>query len=145
MSGENLPRDISKLIIRHDDRDNTALQGTTTLNSYQMTTTAQGDQNNSNILDLIATTTMPSGGTYRDTMGIDRPSTIDRNVKAKAVVVNDDNRNDSTTTTAPSSESLGAAGTRILSLWLSAPSDEWQKPVMGIKLNQIWSSVKYGK
>eukprot|EP00957_Ditylum_brightwellii_P157157 11961491-Ditylum_brightwellii.AAC.1 len=73
MSGENLPRDISKLIIRHDDRDNTALQGTTTLNSYQMTTTAQGDQNNSNILDLIATTTMPSGGTYRDTMGIDRP------------------------------------------------------------------------
>uniref|UniRef100_A0A7S1ZIT9 Uncharacterized protein n=1 Tax=Ditylum brightwellii TaxID=49249 RepID=A0A7S1ZIT9_9STRA len=88
---------------------------------------------------------MPSGGTYRDSMGIYRPSTIDRNVKAKAVVVNDDNRNDSTTTTAPSSESLGAAGTRILSLWLSAPSDEWQKPVMGIKLNQIWSSVKYGK
>ena len=36
-------------------------------------------------------------------------------------------------------------GVILLTLWLSAPSDEWQKPVMGTKLNQIWRSVKVGQ
>ena len=119
-SEETLPKDLSKLIIRHDDRDNTALQGTTKLNSYQL------EGVNQNIVNVVATTTLPSGGTYRDTMGIDRLSTIDRDVKAKVVVLD---------------QSSEGKGTRILSLWLSAPSDEWQKPIMGFKLNEIWKNV----
>jgi len=117
-SEETLAKDISKLLIRHDDRDNAVLQGTTKLDSYQLDL-------NRNVVDLIATTSLPSGGTYRDTMGIDRPNTIDRRVKAKAVVEE------------------GQGGCGIFTLWMNAPLDEWQKPVMGIKLNQIWDSVKY--
>lgn len=33
--------------------------------------------------------------------------------------------------------------TSVLSIWLSAPMDEWQKPAMGTRLNQIWDSVQY--
>lgn len=119
-SEETLPKDLSKLIIRHDDRDNAALQGTTKLNSYQL------EGANQNIVNVVATTTIPSGGAYRDTMGIDRLSTIDRDVRAKVVVLD---------------QSSQGKGTRILSLWLSAPSDEWQKPIMGFKLNEIWKNV----
>jgi len=118
LSDDTLSKDLSKLIIRHDDRDNAALQGTTTLDSFSVL----GNKKN-NVVDIIATTTIPSGGTYRDTMGIERLNTIDRNLKAKAVVAH--------------------GATKIISLWLSAPSDEWQKPVMGTKLNQIWGSIKY--
>ena len=125
-SENTIAKDISKLLIRHDDRDNTALQGTTKLDSYDL---------NRNVLDLTATTTLPSGGVYRDTMGIDRPNTIDRRLKAKALV-----------TVAPTSandeqKSIGQS-TSVLTLWLSAPSDEWQKPVMGTKLNEVWDSIK---
>jgi hypothetical protein len=125
-SENTIAKDISKLLIRHDDRDNAALQGTTKVDSYDL---------NRNVLDLTATTTLPSGGTYRDTMGIDRLSTIDRRLKAKALV-----------TVAPTSvndeqKSIGQS-TSVLTLWLSAPLDEWQKPVMGTKLNEVWDSIK---
>ena len=120
---DTIAKDVTKLLIRHDDRDNTALQGTTTLNSYIL---------NHNILELAATTTIPSGGTYRDTMGIDRPNTIDRKVKAKAVI-NIPKRDEQASSPQP---------TNVMTLWLSAPLDEWQKPVMGTKLNQIWDSIE---
>jgi hypothetical protein len=68
-------------------------------------------------------------------MGIDLLSTIDRILKAKALV-----------TVAPTSvndeqKSIGQS-TSVLTLWLSAPLDEWQKPVMGTKLNEVWDSIK---
>lgn len=116
-------KDLSKLLIRHDDRDNAILQGTSRLDSYSV-----GDKNK-HVATLSATTTLPSGGTYTDGMGIDRPNTIDRNVMAKSIIVVDG----------------GDGKTKMLSLWLSAPADEWQKPVMGTKLRQIWKSVKVGE
>eukprot|EP00979_Chaetoceros_neogracilis_P000689 scaffold162_cov267-Chaetoceros_neogracile.AAC.39 len=131
-SQDTIDKDISKLLIRHDDRDNTALQGTTKLDTYNIDRGA-----NDNLLDLTVTTTIPSGGTYRDTMGIDRPNMVERRVKAKALV-----KNGTAQIGAEDGQTLlGGESTRILTLWLSAPMDEWQKPVMGTKLNQIWDSI----
>jgi hypothetical protein len=134
-SGETVAKDVSKLLIRHDDRDNAVLLGTTKLDSYKLQV---NPSSKNDVLDLIATTTIPSGGTYRDTMGIDRPNTIDRRVKAKAVVVTN-GKGDGDGGAAPGVTTR----TSILSIWLSAPLDEWQKPVMGTKLANIWDSVKY--
>lgn len=127
-SEDSLTKDVTKLIVRHDDRDNTALGGTSVVNSF-----VRDSREDVVVVDLVATTTLPSGGVVRDTMGIDRLATFDRNVKAKVAVVADGGGVNEGT----------AAGAVILSIWLSAPSDEWQKPVMGTKLNQIWGSVKY--
>ena len=129
-SDETLSKDISKLLIRHDDRDNAVLQGTTKLDSYKLSSSTTGKS----VLDLVATTTIPSGGTYRDGMGIDQPNTIDRRVKARAVLVSTANEG-----------GKGAPNASILSIWLSAALDDWQKPIMGIKLNQIWDSVEYAE
>jgi len=128
-SEDTIAKDISKLLIRHDDRDNVVLEGITRLNSYDL---------NQNVLDLSATTTIPDGGTYRDTMGIDRPSTIDRKVKARALVtVQSKDVN--------GEQTPGVESTSVLTLWLNAPLDEWQKPVMGTKLNQVWDSIKLNR
>jgi len=137
-SQDTIDKDISKLLIRHDDRDNTALQGTTKLDSYTLGSADTDANANANVLDLIATTILPSFGTYRDTMGIDRPNTIERRVKAKALV-----KSAIPQTSVEDGQELlvGGESTRILTLWLSAPKDEWQKPVMAIKLNKIWDSI----
>ena len=82
------------------------------------------------MLDLIATTTIPSGGVYRDSMGIDRPNTIDRRVKAKSLLLSD------------SGDSSDSPTSSILTVWLSAPLDEWGKPVMGTKLAQIYETIQ---
>mmetsp|Transcript_28113 Transcript_28113/g.64335 ORF Transcript_28113/g.64335 Transcript_28113/m.64335 type:complete len:289 (-) Transcript_28113:103-969(-) len=127
-SDDTIAKDISKLLLRHDDRDNAVLQGTTRLDSYEY-------QSNSNTLDVGATTTLPSVGTYRDSLGIDRQNTLDRKLKAKSLLqVSPKNENEE--------KSLEYQAPRILTLWLSAPVDEWQKPVMGTKLNQVWESIK---
>lgn len=112
-SETTLSKDISKLLVRYDDRDNAALQGTTSLDSIEA-------KNYSKSLDLVATTTIPTGGTYKDTLGLDRPYTILRKVQARVVILND----------------------IVFSLWLSAPMDEWRKPVTGARLLQIWASVE---
>lgn len=122
-SEDTLSKDLTKLLIRHDDRDNAVLQGTSRLDSYHV------DDTNKRVATLLAITTLPSGGTYTDGMGIVRPGTIERNVRATAIVVGDG----------------GDGKTQVLSLWLSAPADEWQKPVMGTKLGQIWKSVEAGE
>lgn len=115
-STTTLSKDLSKLLIRHDDRDNVALQGTTALDSVEAAKTKASSW------DVFATTTIPTGGTYRDGMGIDQPSMMTRTVQTK-VVKSDDNPN------------------MVMSLWLTAPSDEWGKPATGMKLRQSWKSI----
>jgi hypothetical protein len=122
-SEETIAKDVTKLLIRHDDRDNTALQGTTKLDRFDISTDRK-------MLDLIATTTIPSGGVYRDAMGIDRPNTIDRRVKAKSLLLS------------KSGDSSESPSSSILTVWLSAPLDEWGKPVMGTKLAQIYETIQ---
>lgn len=114
-SDTSLSKDVSKLLIRYDDRDNVALEGITVLDSVQPIPSGKNTS-----FDLVATTTIPTGGTYQDTLGLDRPYTILRKVEARVVCLGD----------------------RILSLWLSAPVDEWRKPVTGAKLLQILASVQ---
>jgi hypothetical protein len=128
----NRAKDVTKLLIRHDDRDNAVLQGTSQLQSY-----SKGDSNGDGVVELMATTVLPSGGTYRDTMGLDQPSTITRMVKAKAKVetILAPSQKDSSTTTTTTS-------TDVYSVWLSAPEDEWQNPAMGTRLRQTWESVR---
>lgn len=107
-------KDVTKLLRRHDDRDNAALQGTTQLDQVEAITDAT--------FKTFATTTIPTGGTYQDRMGLDQPYVITRTVQSQVVVDKENNR--------------------VLSLWLSAPTDEWRKPVVGTKLLQVWASVK---
>ena len=94
-------KDASKLLISHDDRDNAVLRGVSRINDAKLLGTsglrrsppeylsandsARVDSYSSLLLDLTATTTIPTGGTYRDTMGLEQPNTIDRRVLAKAV------------------------------------------------------------
>ena len=141
-STETYPKDASKLLIRHDDRDNAVLQGLSQLEDSQLfgeskAASSSSSSSSSPLLELRATTTIPSGGTHRDTMGLEQPNTIDRKVVAKAVASTSTNTSTSTDT------STTTATTKVVSIWLSAPLDEWQKPVMGTKLTQIWDSVKY--
>lgn len=119
MFAEETAKDVAKLLIRHDERDNAALQGTSSLIEYIPLPGGGGG------VELLARTTIPSGGTYTDTMGLEQLNTIDRKVKAKALVV------------------VEGDTTHILSVWLSAPLDEWNKPVMGTQLNDIWKGVSY--
>jgi hypothetical protein len=135
-------KDVTKLLIRHDDRDNAVLQGTSQLQSY-----TKGDGNgkgdDDGVVELMATTVLPSGGTYRDTMGLDQPSTITRMVKAKAKVVAilapPQKDSDSSSTPKPTTTTTS---TDVYSVWLSAPEDEWQNPAMGTRLRQTWESVR---
>lgn len=98
---DSYEKDASKLLIRHDDRDNAVLRGVSRINDAKLVGTsglrrsppeylsmndlARVDSYSSFLLDLAATTTIPTGGTYRDTMGLEQPNTIDRRVLAKAV------------------------------------------------------------
>ena len=96
-SGETYKKDASKLLIRHDDRDNAVFRGVSTIeesnlvgepSSYSAsseTTASTWDSFASSLLELRATTTIPTSGTYRDTMGLEQLNTIDRKVLAKAV------------------------------------------------------------
>ena len=96
-SAETFKKDASKLLIRHDDRDNAVFRGVSTIeesnlvgepSSYSAsskTTSSTWDSYASSLLELRATTTIPTSGTYRDTMGLEQPNTIDRKVLAKAV------------------------------------------------------------
>jgi len=94
-------KDASKLLIRHDDRDNAVLRGVSRIEDAKLVgnaglrrfppdfffpnDSAKTDSYSSSLLELRATTTIPTGGTSRDTMGLEQPNTIDRKVLAKAV------------------------------------------------------------
>lgn len=98
---ETYEKDASKLLIRHDDRDNAVLRGVSRIEDAKLVgnaglrrfppdffspnDSARTDSYSSSLLELRATTTIPTGGTYRDTMGLEQPNTIDRKVLAKAV------------------------------------------------------------
>jgi len=109
-SPETYEKDASKLLVRHDDRDNAVLRGVSRIE--ESTLTAKGgrrrrhsippsqqslsltsdmvsttDSYSSSLLELRATTTIPTSGTYQDGMGIEQPNTIDRKVRAKAVAI----------------------------------------------------------
>ena len=119
-SSSTLSKDISKLLIRHDDRDNAALQGITALESVEA---ADNDSRTKvSSWNVFATTNIPAGGTYKDGMGADQPNMIARRVQTK-VVKEDDNPQ------------------RVVSLWLTAPTDDWGKPATGLKLRQSWKCI----
>lgn len=118
LSERTLERDAKKMVIRHDDRDNAVLGGTSTLQSVERVGGADGG------IAMVANTVLPTGGTYQDEMGLRRESTITRVVKARVVVQTDGNGNMS-----------------LLGIWVSSPLDEWQKPVMGTRLRQIVDSI----
>jgi hypothetical protein len=113
LSDETFQRDVSKLVVRYDERDNAVLDGVTRIDSFSRT--KKGG------IEIEAVTTIPTGGTYRDGMGLDQPNTLDRIAKGHAVV---------------------QANGSLVSIWLSAPSDEWNKPVSGIRLRKIYESIK---
>jgi len=46
-----------------------------------------------------------------------------------------------TTTTTTTSSTIRS--TTVVSIWLTAPVDEWERQVMGDRLNEVWESVKY--
>ena len=156
-SDETYQKDARKLLLRHDDRDNAVLQGISTLETAhvvlvpppaaatrRISSTRTGTVSSSavSVLEVQATTTLPSGGTYRDTMGLEQPNTIDRKVVAKAYYTSSSTTpTTSTTNTNTDTDTTADTDIRVISIWLSSPVDEWQKPVMNIKLNQIWDSV----
>jgi len=132
-SPETLSRDISKLLIRHDDRDNAALQGSTRLESVDTVTidsrsssssrrSSSSSSNRASSWNVYATTNIPTGGTYTYGMGLDQPNMLARTVQTK-VVKTDENPY------------------RVISLWLTAATDDWNKPTTGLKLREIWKSV----
>jgi len=125
LSEETLEKDASKILVRHDDRDNAVLGGSSLLKSAEMM--GKG-RNNDKGLYIVANTELPTGGTYQDEMGLRKESTLTRVVKARVVSQID-------TEGVSSDDSL-------LGIWVSAPLDEWQKPVMGTKLNQIMESIQ---
>jgi hypothetical protein len=101
-SAETYEKDASKLLIRHDDRDNAVFRGMSTIEESNLngepssssassettastSTSTSTDSYSSSLLELRATTTIPTSGTYRDTMGLEQLNTIDRKVLAKAV------------------------------------------------------------
>jgi len=119
LSEQTMKRDATKMIIRHDDRDNAVLGGTSTLQSIERVKDGPNDG-----IVMVANTILPTGGTYQDEMGLRRESTITRVVKARVVV------------------QTGESGSKsFLGVWISSPLDEWQKPVMGTRLRQIIQSI----
>ena len=98
-STETYEKDASKLLIRHDDRDNAVLSAISKVNDSKLVgkggllmLPTHGDEDSKRIdsfssplLELSATTTIPTSGTYTDTMGLEQPNTIQRKVVAKAV------------------------------------------------------------
>lgn len=110
---ETYEKDASKLLIRHDDRDNAVLRGVSRIEEskimgmggrrrrpLELSISSPGENGNgavatavasdsyvSSLLELTATTTIPTSGTYRDTMGLEQPNTIDRKVLAKSVAI----------------------------------------------------------
>lgn len=119
LSAETMQKDASKILRRHDDRDNAVLGGTSSLQSAEMVKGRDG-------LYILANTVLPTGGTYEDEMGLRKESTLTRVVKARVV----------------SQSEREGDGESLLGVWVSAPLDEWQKPSMGTKLNQIVDSVQ---
>ena len=74
-SKETLTSDISKLLIRHDDRDNKVLQGTTKMDTYEYDdesfvdgrgASVNGNNSKRRVVNVYSTTTLPISGTYRD-------------------------------------------------------------------------------
>jgi len=128
-----LEKDAQKILIRHDDRDNAVLGGSSSLRTIEPV--KDNNNNNKRVLGLymVADTVLPTGGTYEDGMGIRRESTMTRVVKARVVSQSEGREG--------SDGGGGEESLSLLGIWVSAPLDEWQKPVMGTKLNQIMESV----
>jgi len=118
-SPDILSKDVSKLLIRHDDRDNAVLQGTTVLESVEA---VSNSNKNSQAWNVFATTNLPTGGTYRDTMGLDQPAMLARKVQTKVIKFDNDPNH-------------------IITLWYTVPIDDWNKPTTGLKLREIWKSI----
>jgi len=123
MSEGTLRKDATKLLIRHDDRDNAVLGGSSTLRTVDMFDGGPGG----GAAYLVADTVLPTGGAYRDDMGLMKESTITRVVKARIV---------------SQSAEGDANDISLLGIWVSAPLDEWQNPAMGTRLNKIMESIQ---
>jgi hypothetical protein len=117
-SEESTESIVKKLIIRRDDRDNAALGADpTTLDSVSRMDDGHAQ--------LVASTRIPTGAVKKDAIG--------RTVQENLVRVAKTNVGVQTT----ESNELPS----LVSVWISAPQDEWQTPASGIRLQQVVESV----
>ena len=89
-----------------------ALDGSSELDSVKATKAG---------IEILAHTSVPTGGKERDDMGIERPKMLTRAVVAYA-------RQD---------------GDKVLGFWVSAPEDEWRKPTTGTRLRAVVESFAW--
>lgn len=155
-SEETLVKDAQKLLVRHDDRDNRALGaypsilesavilGNDATNKARKN--AQGGQQQkqittNNIVDIAATTEIPTGGTTKDAIGRTVLQTLTRRVQARAVV---ENRVSSSTPegSADATTIIETTTTTLLSVWVSTPVDEWTNPASGTKIRRVVDSIQ---
>ena len=122
LSPETMEKDATKMMIRHDDRDNAALGGTSNLVSVE--------QQQAGGIFMVTNTVLPTGGTIKNEIGRTVEATLIRQVKTRVVLQTSE------------STSSGVKTSSLLGVWVSAPLDEWQKLVMGTKLIQIVNSIQ---
>ena len=109
---------VKKLVIRRDDRDNAAL-GT------QPTVIDKINVMDDRHIQIEASTTIPTGAVKKDAIGRTVQDSLVRVAKTKTGI----------------QQVSGTDLPSLVSVWVSAPLDEWQKPVSGIKLQQVFESV----
>jgi len=115
-------QDVTKLLRRYNDRDNvviegypySVIQGTTALDRVERDALPGSFQ-------AFITSSIPTGGTYLGKDAREQPYATTRTVQSRVRVVDND---------------------RVMSVWLSAPTDEWRKPLVGTQLLQVWGSIQ---
>ena len=115
---------VRKLLIRRDDRDNAVLGAApSTLESW---TRRDGLH-----ADLVSSTSIPTGATTKNAIGQTVEDMLVRVAKAQVGIQQEER-----------SGGQATAPNLLLSVWVSAPLDEWQKPVSGIRLQQVVDSIR---
>mmetsp|Transcript_3868 Transcript_3868/g.8133 ORF Transcript_3868/g.8133 Transcript_3868/m.8133 type:complete len:297 (-) Transcript_3868:342-1232(-) len=117
LSEQTVQKDATRMLRRYDDRDNAVLGGASTLESVERMSDGG--------IFMIANTVLPTGGAYRDEMGITRESTITRVVRARVALQTD-----------------GSGARSLLGVWVNSPEDEWRKPAAGIALRRVVESMR---
>lgn len=109
---------VKKMVIRRDDRDNAAL-------GAEPTSLDQISRLDDHHVDFVGSTSIPTGAVKKDAIGRTVQESIVRVAKMKTSI----------------QELDGEESPCLLSVWVSAPLDEWQKPLTGIRLQQVVDSV----
>ena len=119
-SEESMNGVLKKAVIRRDDRDNAVLGA----NPTKIDAMTRIDDRHA---ELVASTEIPTGAVKKDAIGRTVQESIVRVVKTKISI--------------QQLEEDSSAAPSLLSVWMSAPLDEWQKPVSAIRLQQAVDSV----